>query len=1158
VAVEPDNVLKAVLDEVEVLLAPIIGAADGPRQRQLLFDAIGWDVDAITGLPVTAIDDALEPVPDLVEALTDGLDISDFPKILDALQSAGEAIGAVDEIEAAVRAGLPAIPAGALAVDLLNFLVTRYLRARFPRVYAMLALATLIDVPDAPLAAAPITDPANGRVVYDAIRRPAVRFDRLPKLVTNPAGLFAEVYWPPPGITDAASAYAAADRLFPRIADVIRSFGGDATYGVSSAAGLAYAPADPALVAHLLTFHQPLPPIDGPAGSTITSAIDLTTGIVGPQPPAKTGVVVLPSASVEIERMTSGWLVALALDGNAGGLLITKDGVSASAGSAALSADITVTKLANESGAAVLIGSRDGTHFAIGTIRMTAGGTFDAEGVDPRLGFDLLGMELVIKAGDGDSFLKSVLPPDGMRMPMDFGLSWSPSTGVVMRGGATLEIDLPIDLDLVFLRIPVISLSLGFKLPAGGAPEVALGVGATIELEIGPVYAAIEKMGLALVATFPDKGGNLGPADLGLRFLPPKGMALSVDAGPVSGGGYLMADYDKGEYAGILHLAIADTIEITAIGLLQTKMPDGSEGFSLVVLISAEFPAIQIGYGFYLKGVGGLVGINRSLNVPALQDGLRRGAVGSLLFPTDPIPRARQIIADVGAIFPPTKDQFVLGPMIKFGWGAEMVSVTLAVIIQVPALKIALLGRLQLMLPPVEEAAVILLRLDFAGIIDVPAKTISFDGSLDGSRIAVFSLTGDIAMRLNWGDRPDFAFSAGGLYPTYPSPPGFPALRRLGLQLASSDNPRLRMEVYFAVTPATLQFGGRAELYYGLDIAIVGKIEIDAGVSLDALITFPSTFVVDLDIHVLLRRNGQPFIGVELGLRVKGAQPIDIDGKATLHFLGEHSIPFHKTIGGDSQVTTLEPVPLAERVRAALGEERSWSAKAPPGATGVRVTEPPAAAGGPLRVHPLGSLSVRQTVAPLGVALEKAGEAAISGPRTLVITSLAIAGGTESALGLPAIKEHFAASQFFRMTERQRLEQPAFERMQAGVEARGGGLQCSGTCPVALEYEELEIPVEEDAPLPAFTLRVAEGAVLAWSVAGGVAASGPAAAAHRFDSEPLGFAARDDETWVVAAKSAPTVDGHLSAAESYATAAEAFAAAAGRDVVVAPLEEALA
>ena len=58
--------------------------------------------------------------------------------------------------------------------------------------------------------------------------------------------------------------------------------------------------------------------------------------------------------------------------------------------------------------------------------------------------------------------------------------------------------------------------------------------------------------------------------------------------------------------------------------------------------------------------------------------------------------------------------------------------------------------------------------------------------------------------------------------------------------------------------------------------------------------------------------------------------------------------------------------------------------------------------------------------------------------------------------------------------------------------------------------------------------------------------------------EPLGFAARDDEAWVVAAKSAPTVGGRLAATETYATAAEAFAAAAGRDVVVAPLEEALA
>lgn len=1155
---EPANALKLVLDEVEALLEPLIDAAKGPRERQLLFQGLGWDVDAITGLPVTEIDTALAPLPDLVDTLTDGLDISDFPKILDALQAAGNAIGAVDRIVAVIDGNAPPdINVEKLAVDLLNFVVVRYLSTRFPRVYGFLSLATLIDLPEPPTTGGGlIVDTGSGRLVYDAVRRPVVRFDRLPRLFTEPDKLFKEVYWPV-GIPDQAAADAIADRLFPQVAALIQSFGGDATYGVDPGTGLTFgSAADTALVAHMLTFRQPLPAVST-AGGTAVSAIDLTTGIVGPQGQTKAGVVVVPTARAKLSETLASWQFELDLTGTPGGMLITKDGVAVSGAAAALDADLTTTKLPGAEGAAVLIGSRDGTHFAIGTITLTAGGTFDATGVDPRLGFDLVDMELVIKAGDGDSFLKAVLPPDGMRMPMDFGLSWSPKTGVVMRGGATLEIDLPIDLDLVFLRIPVISLSLGFKLPAGQPPEVALGVGATVELEIGPVYASIEKMGLALVATFPPKGGNLGPVDLGLRFLPPKGMALSVDAGPVSGGGYLLADYDKGEYAGILHLAIANTIEITAIGLLQTKMPDGSEGFSLVVLISAEFPPIQLGYGFTLNGVGGLVGINRSLNVPALQDGLRRGAVGSLLFPTDPIPRARQIIADIGAIFPPTEGQFVLGPMVKLGWGAGMVSVTLAVIIQVPALKIALLGRLQLMLPPVEEAAVIVLRLDFAGIIDVPAKTISFDGSLDGSRIAVFSLTGDIAMRLNFGDKPDFAFSAGGLHPNYPVPAGFPVLRRLGLQLASSDNPRIRFEVYFAVTPATLQFGGKAELYYGVDIAIVGKLEIDAAASLDALITFPSTFVVDLNIHVLLRRNGQPFIGVELDLRVKGAQPIDIDGRATLHWCGEHSIPFHKTIGGQSETIVLAPVLLEQEVRTALADARNWAAVPPPGATGVRVGDPPST-DGPVRVHPLGALRVHQTVAPLGVTLEKAGEAPIAGARKLVLSQLTVAGETTDATSLPAVKEHFATSQFFHLSERRRLEQPAFELMQAGVEAKAGGVTCTGVRTLSLQYEDVEIPVAEDEPMILTAITPVLGTLLAWNVGAGVAAKGPAAAAKRFDAPSLGIKSREPSGWVVASKTAQTAAGKLPASESYATAAEAYAAAGGRDVVVAPLEEALA
>ena len=88
-----------------------------------------------------------------------------------------------------------------------------------------------------------------------------------------------------------------------------------------------------------------------------------------------------------------------------------------------------------------------------------------------------------------------------------------------------------------------------------------------------------------------------------------------IDAAVVVGGGYLFFDAQKEEYGGILQLEIAETIAVKAIGLLTTRMPDGSKGFSLVVIIAAEgFPPIQLGFGFTLTGIGGLLGINRTVD----------------------------------------------------------------------------------------------------------------------------------------------------------------------------------------------------------------------------------------------------------------------------------------------------------------------------------------------------------------------------------------------------------------------------------------------------------------------------------------------------------------------------------------------------------------
>ena len=162
--------------------------------------------------------------------------------------------------------------------------------------------------------------------------------------------------------------------------------------------------------------------------------------------------------------------------------------------------------------------------------------------------------------------------------------------------------------------------------------RVSLGPNAALPIELsgsfaanlGPLQAAVDRIGIIANLTFPPEGGNLGPLDLGFAFKPPNGIGLSVDAGVVRGGGYLYIDVERGEYAGVLELDIAGIVSVKAIGLITTRMPDGSDGFSLLIVITAEFgTGIQLGFGFTLLAVGGILGLNRTMNLPALVEGVR-------------------------------------------------------------------------------------------------------------------------------------------------------------------------------------------------------------------------------------------------------------------------------------------------------------------------------------------------------------------------------------------------------------------------------------------------------------------------------------------------------------------------------------------------------
>ena len=267
----------------------------------------------------------------------------------------------------------------------------------------------------------------------------------------------------------------------------------------------------------------------------------------------------------------------------------------------------------------------------------------------------------------------------------------------------------------------------------------------------------------------------------------PTGAGLAIDAGPVTGGGFATFDKQHGQYAGVLQLAL-ESLGLTALGLIQTKNADGtpmSGGFSLVVLIDVQFlPGVELGMGFSLNGVGGLLGLNRTMNADALRAGVRSGALADIMFPGDPIGNAPQLIKELSGFFPAAPGRFLIGPMVQIDWGSPdpILTAELGVIIELPApVRIAILGVLQVALPEQGDDAVVELNLDALGVLDLGQGQFSLDASLYDSTIVEFSVTGDMAMRLGWKAAKEFLVSIGGFHPAYTPPAGFPALSRLAL-----------------------------------------------------------------------------------------------------------------------------------------------------------------------------------------------------------------------------------------------------------------------------------------------------------------------------------------------------------------------------------------
>jgi len=1050
--------------ELARLFEPLVVAAGSRERWPLVLALVGHTADAADDPGLRA---ALDDLATL--AALGNVSIETWEGVETILTSSSRAMHALHELERAASNPALAGRLERLGPELAEQLTAVYLRRYHARTFRLAALLTLVDPAEA-LDAHPAVF-ADGVRVRAAWMADELHLDRLGLLLRDPWTALRAAYLPN-NLASAADAHAAADRLFPLLRAGIGELGlasaveqrslapaepegpdgeGDHFGNPEPPPEDAPPPAPPGDLGPYYRITQPrlvirIPQFkpDGTLAGTFLGIAVAASSLEHPGGVA--GLIVELTGALNWTQTRGPWTLTASSQGTLPAFVVGPGGLKlATAAAAAASAKLVVARQPPAAGApAFVLGPATGTRIELGTLTAEVGLALGPAASTAALTVAATSGRLVIAPGDGDGFLQYVLPSDGVSVAFEAGLSLSSARGFELTGGVGLQASLPAHVSLGSIgSIDAVQLGLA-ALDEGLHADV----GCALTVHLGPVDVSIDGIGVRALTSFPAGGGNLGVADLAVGFKAPTRLGLSVDAGPVAGGGFLAFDPERGEYAGEVHLQFEE-IAVRAIGLLTTHLPGGQPGFSLLVIVSAEFPPVQLGLGFMLVGVGGLLGINRTVAVEALRAGLKTGALGAVLSPPDPKANVGQLVASLAGLFPPAAGRHVFAPTARIVWGTPtQITIELCLVLELPApVRLVALGRLRAVLPDQREA-IVRIQVDVLGVIDFDRAEAAVDATLVDSRLAQFALTGDMALRMSWGAQPSFLLAVGGFHPRFAAPPGFPALERVAVALASGDNPKLRLEAYLALTSNTVQFGARVDL-----AARAGSFGIAGFLSFDALVTLaPLAFVVGIAAKLAVKAGGRTILSVSLELILSGPRPWRARGRASFSILFfDVSFGFDVTIGDDAPSALPTPVDVAPLLLAAFADARSWSAQLPAGAAGLvtlRALEP----GTAVLAHPLATLQVRQRVAPLERTLDRFGTSVPSGARRFRIT-LATIGGVRTTL--TALLDRFAPAQFTALSDDAKLSAPSFEEMTSGAALGANGYATGATINVSVVYEQL-------------------------------------------------------------------------------------------------------
>ncbi|MGG5889739.1 DUF6603 domain-containing protein [Falsiroseomonas sp. HC035] len=766
--------------------------------------------------------------------------------------------------------------------------------------------------------------------------------------------------------------------------------------------------------------------------------------------------------------------------------------------------------------------------------------------------------ELVLQPGDAGGLIGDIFGALGagkLAAKLSAQLLLDAKRGFLVDGAAGLKIRLASGLgagdaaSVAAIRADYIDLELG----PGKKGGIGLGIRSAGSFRLGPPAlghfgASLDRFGFDVEFAGKEKGG--------LKLQPPKGIGVSLDLGLVSGGGYLLLDFDKGEFAGALDLTLCGWIAVKAIVILSTRPPGSTFGeapppYAFFALVYARFPGgLELFLRLTLNAVGGMIGLHHGFDEAALLAALPSGAMDDVLFPENPVGDAPRIISTLKTIFPIRRDAMTIGLMAELGWGSDQLSsVRLGIILpfdnwggdrRTSLDRIILLGRLAIecfrSLPdPIRFS----IKVDVVGVIQFSPPQIRLYGQLRDSRLGPIAIQGSAALSFGFGDNAHFLISVGGFHPRYePKPDWLPAMDRVG---ATYDIGLVKAWVrgYLAVAAGTLQFGAEFGIRYKF-----GPISLGASFGLDALIHTSPCFRFEVAVRGAadISFRGRRLLGVSFEGELSGPGAWRLKGHAEakiLFFTVE--VSFDERWGDDP--APQPPVIALAELRALLERDltarENWVVALPSGTpTMLTFAEGPASKAGEIVVHPFAAPGFVQRRLPLGVKLQRLGRAPLEGAPQLGLPTLSLNGAP-----LPqaeTLMEFFPVAEYLDVPENERLTRPGFQRMAAGVQAAGsGGFTCAQPVAVTVEYEE--VPLGEAGSLA--VAMVPDGLAILDLLADAAAARGDLRRAERYAVPRPDKVRLKAGDWSVA--EAGTLAPRATAAPSWAAASPAALRAMG-------------